>query len=42
MLTFWDDDLKREQVANSGYQYAEKLGGEARLLADILRSSTKK
>ena len=37
MRRFWDDDRARAEVAARGRAYAMSLGGEERLLADILR-----
>ncbi|MCI0628017.1 MAG: glycosyltransferase family 1 protein, partial [Acidobacteria bacterium] len=34
----WDDDDLRERTANAGRRYAERLQGEARLLADIVNT----
>jgi glycosyltransferase involved in cell wall biosynthesis len=35
----WDDDEQRASVAARGHRYAMSLGGEKRLLSDILRAS---
>ena len=32
----WEDESLRERTANAGRRYAEKLGGENRLLSDIV------
>jgi len=33
----WNDDALRHRTAESGRRYAERCGGESRLLSDILR-----
>jgi glycosyltransferase involved in cell wall biosynthesis len=35
----WKDDERRRRIASQGRQYAEQLGGEKRLLSDILHAS---
>ncbi|MFQ5903490.1 MAG: glycosyltransferase, partial [Candidatus Binatia bacterium] len=32
----WEDDALRDRIARAGRRYAERHGGEARLLSDIV------
>jgi len=33
----WTDDVLRRKTAESGRRYAERCGGESRLLSDVVR-----
>lgn len=37
--SLWNDETRRTAIASRGYQYAMSLGGEQRLLSDIVRVS---